>query len=127
MKMDVFCLGLLCFWLVHKEQISCKPSTILNDVGGDRCSTSCEDSCKNYQLLNLANLKTGGNVVAFSNRATKRLDLSEKQKNRLVQFFDLTFASDPSKRDGDLEHLLSLLSMDRLVLFELPHISANCG
>ena len=117
MKMDIFCLGLLCFWLVHKEQISCKSSTILDDFGSDICSESCEDSSKNYQLVNLVNLKIGGNMIAFSNRATKLLDLSEKQKNRLVQFFDLTLASDPSKRDGDLEHLLSLLSMDRLVLF----------
>ena len=80
MKMDTFCLGLLCFWLVHKEGLSSKSSTAFDGLGGDRCSTSCPSPCWKHQLLNLAKLKSEDDLVAFSDRATILLDLSEEQK-----------------------------------------------
>ena len=92
--------------------MSSKLASVLDDLGGDRCSTSCADPCKKHQLLNIANLKAGDNAVAFSNRATTPLDLSERQRNRLIRFFESTLAKDPDRRDGDLEHLSSLLTVD---------------
>lgn len=112
-KMDVFSLGLLCFWLVFKEHLSGDTSATLSGVGGYVCSTFCEKPCKEHQKKNLEKLKSENRLVAFACFYTTLLDVDENRKGNLRLFFSSTLADDPHQRARDLRHLLSLLGVDR--------------
>ena len=125
--MDVFSLGLLCLWLVHRERLSRELPTDWNDLGCDRCSTLCARPCKEHQLQNLNKLKSEDNLVTFSTRATVLLDLSEKRKNGLIRFFESTLAKKPDIRKGNLEFLSGCLVADGSVLVKFTSVSAKCS
>lgn len=112
-KIDIFSLGLLCFWLVFKEHLSGDTSTTLNDLGGYVSSTICGNSCKEHQKQNLNKLKLENELITFACRYTKILDVDENRKSDLRLFFSSTLAEDPDQRDRDLKHLSSFLGIDR--------------
>ena len=92
-KMDVFCLELLCRWLVSKKHLSGDTSTILNDFGGYTC----------LKKRNLEKHKFENKLVTNAHRHTTLLDLEENRKGNLMLFFSSALANDPNQWDGDFK------------------------
>ena len=110
--MDVFSLGVLCLWLMFKDQLSSHAPVTLDIASTTSESAAQPKTCGQWQRQNLGGLKTAGKLTLFAESALERSNLDEKQKMSLGHFFGLTLAHDPDKRDSDLRHLLNMLAPD---------------
>lgn len=89
MKMDVYSFGMLCFWLLFKENEAYPSQNDIRELkGNDRLRILAQ------QLV----MKAAG--------------LNEEKKSSLNRFFELTLIRDPDGRSQNFVQLLQLLDQD---------------
>jgi serine/threonine protein kinase len=110
---DKYSYGMLCLWVLHKEELE---SIAMSELS---CLESLQGSLS-FQMDPILQLleekKRNDRLVAMAHEIIQNNDtLSETDRDRLATFFSFTLEKDPKRRGSDFEGLLSLLSLHEYV------------
>lgn len=114
-KMDVYSFGMLCLWLLFRENFS-ETSPILTDIlNGKRGSTISTQQCNKYDRWNILDeLKSQDKLVTFAHQIVMTTTIfNDEQKSALDLFFSSTLVTDPVVRISDFRQLLRFLDPNR--------------
>jgi len=93
MKMDVYSFGMLCLWLLFKENEGYPKGSEATTLGELKSTDKLRDLAHDLVL--------------------KTEDLDDQKRRRLDKFFELSLAHEPKARTSDFKGLLQLLAPNR--------------
>jgi hypothetical protein len=108
--MDVYCFGLVFLWLLFSDDIRESGTGQFQPLAFASLPVSAPESP-------LESWKSAGKLVRVSEECIGRMSqISNKQAQNLVRFFQETLAREPTDRTADIQELLSLLVPNLYVL-----------